>query len=351
MKRAILLLTMALLVSESETLAQDWESWATPSSGSRVWVMDPLPTEEAAPVIVFLHGSGSSPQAWHELLGPLARSLGVVLLLPEAISTIGFGVGSDELTIAEGLELLRDSRAVDEARISISGHSAGGAYAIVLAYASIQRFSSVFTLSSPYRQLLGVADPDYTAPLRLYYGTEDPNYQTSRPAYDLLMQRLSIPTEEQISIGFGHSSWPDSTLEEGFLFLLEKEYGEPGPCLPGGEALCLVDRRFRVTATWEDFEGATGTGKAVPSHSADSGLLYFFDPDNWEVMVKVLDGCTINDHFWVLAAASTNVHYTLLIEDLASAASWSFTNALGQLSPATADVEAFPSCPPTPQEP
>ena len=48
------------------------------------------------------------------------------------------------------------------------------------------------------------------------------------------------------------------------------------------------------------------------------GTFYFFDPSdeaNFELCLKVLDGTTLNDRFWIFAAATTDVEYTLTVED------------------------------------
>ncbi len=48
-------------------------------------------------------------------------------------------------------------------------------------------------------------------------------------------------------------------------------------------------------------------GTMVPGATNESGLFWFFDDDNWEMLVKVLDGCGTNGHFWVFLAAATDV--------------------------------------------
>ena len=58
-------------------------------------------------------------------------------------------------------------------------------------------------------------------------------------------------------------------------------------------------------------------------------------------MVKILDGCALNQHRWVFFAATTNVGYTLEVTDQATGAVKTYTNALGAQSPATTDVNAF----------
>ena len=94
-------------------------------------------------------------------------------------------------------------------------------------------------------------------------------------------------------------------------------------CVPGDEILCLNGGRFQVSVSWRDFANndstldpadRSGAGTAM-ALSDDSGLFYFFNPDNWEMLVKVLDGCDFNSHFWVFAAATTNVEYTLTVTD------------------------------------
>lgn len=104
--------------------------------------------------------------------------------------------------------------------------------------------------------------------------------------------------------------------------------------------------RFDVSIEWRDFAGEVGPGRPVPDRSfpAESALFSFFERTNREVLVKVLDGCPINAHWWVLAAAATNVETDLRIVDTTNGFEKTYHNPLGDLSPALVDVEAFP-CP------
>ncbi len=63
------------------------------------------------------------------------------------------------------------------------------------------------------------------------------------------------------------------------------------------------------------------------------------------MLVKVLDGCPVNQHFWVFAAATTNVEYTLRVTDTETGAVEEYLNPLGVASPAIIDTEAFMTCP------
>lgn len=297
-------------------------------------------------MVVFLHGSGSSPEAWESLLAPVAEATGAVLILPKSVSSLGFGPGADDATIAEGLRLTAAEVALDPQRNYLAGHSAGGAYAAVLGYAGSLRVAAVFILSAPYRTVLALSDPDHAAPMLMVYGSEDPNYQGGNAtAFGQQWDRLGVPWQLTVLNGYGHSDWPLDTLNDGFAFLLAQRYTTLGGCLPSDTRLCLHDGRFAVEAQWATASGTAGSARAASPRTRDSGLFWFFEPDNWELQVKVLDGCALTGHFWVFAAASTNVEYTLTVTDLvAGGVPAVYHHPGGPPAPAINDVEALP-CP------
>ena len=133
-------------------------------------------------------------------------------------------------------------------------------------------------------------------------------------------------------------------IDVGNLIVVGAAAVAPG-CVPSPTALCLQERRFRLEIEWRDFNGATGPGRVVPAGTGDSGLFWFFAADNWEVLVKVLDGCRINGRFWVFAAATTNVGYTLRVTDTLASESRAYVNTLGVAAPAITDTGAFATCP------
>ncbi|MCP4657070.1 MAG: hypothetical protein GY856_16795, partial [bacterium] len=116
-------------------------------------------------------------------------------------------------------------------------------------------------------------------------------------------------------------------------------------CAPGSASLCLSGNRFRVEVAWRDFQGNTGSAQVVPVGSDDSGLFWFFDADNWEMLVKVLDGCAVNERYWVFSAATTNVEYTLRVTDTQTDIAREYRNPLGTSAPAVTDATAFATCP------
>ncbi len=115
-----------------------------------------------------------------------------------------------------------------------------------------------------------------------------------------------------------------------------------GTCLPDAETLCLRDSRFKVRMQWRTRLGEGGRGRVVPAGTNDSGLFRFFDPENWEVLIKVLDGCAINGRIWVLGASTTDLGYWIRVTDTVTSDSRSYWNDPDRPASAIVDTEAFP---------
>jgi hypothetical protein len=86
-------------------------------------------------------------------------------------------------------------------------------------------------------------------------------------------------------------------------------------CTASSTAMCLHGDRFRAQVFWRLPDGTTGNGQVSSCGTADSGIFWFFNAANWELMVKTLDGCGYNHSFWVFAAATTTVEFTLRVRD------------------------------------
>jgi len=118
-----------------------------------------------------------------------------------------------------------------------------------------------------------------------------------------------------------------------------------GPCEPSPEILCLQEGRFQVEAEWEDFRGGNGSAGALPlAGSTDSGLFWFFAPGNVELLVKVLDGCALNGHFWVFLASASTVAYEVRVTDLRTNEVRTYRNQLGEIPSLVPDTSAFGGC-------
>jgi dienelactone hydrolase len=315
------------------------------SDGGYAWLFVPKTVSGQPPAMVFLHGAGGTPEPYRPWIGKAAERFGVVAVLPRAVSNQGWGLPGDGQRVAAAIDAAAAAVAIDARRTGIAGHSAGGAYAYLLAYAAGMPVHAIFTLAAPFYP---VAAPAAGAPppIRMYYGSEDPNYTGG--SYQRLVdqwQALGVPWEADLRQGYGHGSWPQESMDQGVAFLAgAAPLPGAGACVPGPTVLCLRDGRYRVEVAWEDPRGDRGAGRVVPTGSDASGLFWFFAPGNWELMVKVLDGCPVNGHRWVFSAATTNVAYALTVDDTQSGDTWRFENPSGRPAPAVTDTTALP-CP------
>ncbi len=114
-----------------------------------------------------------------------------------------------------------------------------------------------------------------------------------------------------------------------------------GSCRADAETLCLQDSRFEVKVNWWKADGESGVGRVVDAGTSDSGLFQFFDPENWEVLIKVLDGCRTNGRIWVLGASTTDLGYRIQVTDTITGESRSYVNEPGRPAPAIVDTQAF----------
>ncbi len=112
-------------------------------------------------------------------------------------------------------------------------------------------------------------------------------------------------------------------------------------CSPACTTLCLADGRFAVQVAWSDFQGGSGDGRVVDL-TRDTGSFWFFDSENIELVVKVLDGRPINGHFWVFYGALSNVEYTLTVTDTVTGLVKTYFNPRGQFG-SRGDTAALPA--------
>ncbi|REK07653.1 MAG: hypothetical protein DWQ36_11755 [Acidobacteria bacterium] len=118
-----------------------------------------------------------------------------------------------------------------------------------------------------------------------------------------------------------------------------------GGCEPTERRLCLQGGRFRVEATWR---AADGRGEAATANrlTDSSGTFWFFSPDNVEMLVKVLDGCSVpgQEAYWVFVAATTDQDFTLTVHDTLAGVLQEYRNPLGRLSVPIRDLDTFRTC-------
>lgn len=121
---------------------------------------------------------------------------------------------------------------------------------------------------------------------------------------------------------------------------------QPGICEPTGPSVCLNEDRFRVEVTFVQ-GGATDPAKLIKSQD-DTGYFWFFDQDNYDLIIKILNGCSVNNHYWVFiggpAGTDGDTDADVTIEDTNSTdeATYEYrpTN-----QPYLIDPKAFDTCP------
>jgi IgA Peptidase M64 len=114
----------------------------------------------------------------------------------------------------------------------------------------------------------------------------------------------------------------------------------PAACTTNSQTLCLNASRFQIRVDWAvPAQGRTGIGTAV-GVTSDTGYFWFFTSANVELVIKVLDGRGINDHFWVFYGALSGVQYTIHITDTQTGATKTYSNPSGTLA-SVADTSAF----------
>jgi hypothetical protein len=127
-----------------------------------------------------------------------------------------------------------------------------------------------------------------------------------------------------------------------------------GPCVSGGRDLCLMNNRFRVRVDWRIPEtDAFGRGVARRFRiSNESGTFWFFDPDNIELVVKVLDGRPVNNFFWVFHGGLSHIEYWVTVVDTVADTTRTFHKFPGTLC-GGGSTDAFPigGLPPSPPIP
>lgn len=114
--------------------------------------------------------------------------------------------------------------------------------------------------------------------------------------------------------------------------------------LVSAAGLFLEDNRFRVRATWDSPGFGPDEAHAVQL-TRESGYFWFSHPDNVELVAKVLNGCGVNNRFWVFLAGLTNVSVTVNVEDTLTGATKTYSNPFGTPFLPVQDTKAFEGCP------
>lgn len=110
-----------------------------------------------------------------------------------------------------------------------------------------------------------------------------------------------------------------------------------------GSSLALSGGRFLVAVGFLTPAGAAGAGHPV-SLTSETGYFWFFDPDNVEVVVKVVDGCSFNSRRWLYVAGLTNVNVLVTVTDTRTGQTKQYVNPQGVAFQPIQDTDSFPGC-------
>jgi hypothetical protein len=190
--------------------------------------------------------------------------------------------------------------------------------------------------------------------LALYFGSDDIPFSTDSDglpgvvrSFDSLSQAAEEAGQSRI---YGGIHWQydnrdaiaggRALAEHVFANFLRPEGFGADECAGGESTLCLHDGRFSVEVDWRSSPTASGQGFAF-ERTTEAGEFAFFEPENLELLVKVLRACEVNGHYWVFAAAATDLEYVLKVTDHESGATRTYFNSLRTPGRATRDIEAF----------
>ncbi|MYA08392.1 MAG: leucine-rich repeat domain-containing protein [Holophagales bacterium] len=103
---------------------------------------------------------------------------------------------------------------------------------------------------------------------------------------------------------------------------------------------CLVNGRFRVEVEWRsepDDRGGVGT---MRRRSRQTAVSTFFEEENVEALVKILDGTGVNGRFWVYSGGLSDLEYTLSVTDRHTGVVKEYRNEAGGVC-GQGDTDAF----------
>ncbi len=116
---------------------------------------------------------------------------------------------------------------------------------------------------------------------------------------------------------------------------------DKSPCAPG--SLCLSGNRFQVTA-FNTSGGPISPANGVPI-TADTGYFTFANPNNVEIVTKVVNACGLGSRFWVFAAGLTNQGVGIRVRDTKTGVIKEYINPINRPFPPLQDTAAFATCP------
>jgi len=121
------------------------------------------------------------------------------------------------------------------------------------------------------------------------------------------------------------------------------------PCVEDDDTLCLNGDRFAVDVAFDPPPPTDDDTLLEPGHAVeltdDTGYYWFFRDTNVEMVLKVLDGCGVNGHYWVFAGGLTNVQVEMEVCDTQEGIQRTYRNPQETTFQPIQDTAAFATCP------
>jgi len=151
-----------------------------PDARDTVWVYVPesYDPDKPAPVVVALHGGSGRGRAFLWSWVRAARSRGVIVVAPTSLGQTWAiqGTDPDSPRLAAALAFVRETWAVDDRRILLSGMSDGGTFSYTSGLVAESPFTHLAPVAAAFHPMLvGMADADTLngLPLHIIHGARD----------------------------------------------------------------------------------------------------------------------------------------------------------------------------------
>ncbi len=106
------------------------------------------------------------------------------------------------------------------------------------------------------------------------------------------------------------------------------------PCAAGDFNLCLLTNNlgtphFDVRMEYQASSGGPFADGHSTSISDQAGFFYFTNPANMEILVKMIDACTVTNSYWLFISGLTDRGIKVTVEDIGTGADKTFESSLG----------------------
>ena len=114
-------------------------------------------------------------------------------------------------------------------------------------------------------------------------------------------------------------------------------------CTPDSSTICIMNNRFSVRLTYDIGQGPKPM--TAIKYTANTGLFWFADASNIEVILKMVDACSFNSRFWVFVGGTTDVGVVITVTDTKNGTVKTYTHPRGSNFVTITDTGAFATCP------